>query len=357
MGEEKKYVYRRILLAEDPTLTARTRNIGYHRHDHRHDHRPSAGRSPGNTTQELLADFQRTLVLASSREHAKMTVQVVRRYIWQCAVAHDWQVTARTIETYLGGLAERGRAPKTLQNHLTALSGFCRFLVARGLLARNPCTEIRLRKPDEQLPRYLDQAEIDQVMRIARAEGIYPEVCLALSTGLRLGELMRLRWPDIDFAHRKLAVRKSKSHRPRVVPLSDSAMAALTMQRRVAGSFEFVFPARQTWRGGWRYVDRLRAKPWWLRALKPIQEAVPKFRDLPGCSTGRGWHIFRHTFASRAAQRGVSLYKIAAWLGHSDVRTTRMYAHLQIQYDEDIESASPLGMVAGSQGPVAGKGV
>jgi len=113
------------------------------------------------------------------------------------------------------------------------------------------------------------------------------------------------------------------------------------MQREAIDGEAYVFPGRQTWPGGSRHENKPRAINWWMRALHPIQQAVPKFRSLPGKSTGRGWHLFRHTFASRAAQGGVSLYKIAAWLGHSDVRTTRIYAHLQAGFDEDIEAASP----------------
>jgi integrase len=56
-------------------------------------------------------------------------------------------------------------------------------------------------------------------------------------------------------------------------------------------------------------------------------------------ATGRGWHLLRHTFARRLAQQGVSLYKIAAWLGHRDIRTTQVYAHLQAAYDPEIERA------------------
>ena len=45
-------------------------------------------------------------------------------------------------------------------------------------------------------------------------------------------------------------------------------------------------------------------------------------------------HVLRHTFASQLAKAGVSLYKIQQWLGHSDPKTTMIYAHLQAQDDE-----------------------
>lgn len=59
-------------------------------------------------------------------------------------------------------------------------------------------------------------------------------------------------------------------------------------------------------------------------------------------SDGRhmGWHDLRYTFASRLAQEGISIYKICKWLGHSDIKTTQIYAHFAPVYDEDIEKLS-----------------
>lgn len=289
----------------------------------------------------LLTDFERAARLTAAPKQAKARAAMTERFLWAEAIARPEQITAGAIESHLASRAAQV-STKTVANHLSAIRTFCNFLRRRGLLANDPTQGIRLRPPDRQLPRYLEPAEVAEVLRIARERGIWGEVCLALSTGLRLSEMIRLRWDDIDWQRRCLVVRKSKTHRPRQVPLCRSAVVALRLQRRRAGAFDYIFPARQTWRCGWRYKNSARAANWWTRALGPIKAQVLKFNSLPGCSTGRGWHLLRHTFASRAAQAGVSLYKLAAWLGHSDVRTTQRYAHLQEGWDEQIEAASPL---------------
>lgn len=288
----------------------------------------------------LLADFERTTRLLAAPKQARAQVAIVRKLLWGQGIAEPNQITPAAIEDYLAQAGQRVSA-KTLLNYLSALRGFCRFLRRRGLLAEDPAADIRLRTPDRPAPRYLSPDDLLLVLKIAREQRIWPEVCLALSTGLRLGELIGLQWADIDFKRRCLMVRKSKSRRPRLVPLCRPARVALRFQRRRAGAFLHVFPARQTCLGRWCYVNRPRASNWWQRAIKPIQDAVPLFRSLPGSSTGRGWHLFRHTFASRAAQAGVSLYKLAQWLGHADIRMTERYAHLQVGFDEQIEAASP----------------
>jgi len=278
------------------------------------------------------------MLLRAGPPYARRATSIVRGFLWRQHVIDAGQLTRRCVAGYLGDLAARGRGRKTIRNHQCAISAFCGFLE----IEPNPCARINVGRTDERLPQWLDDDEIATVLAIARRRGIWPEVRLALATGLRMSELRRLQWPDIDLPRRCLAVRKSKSGRPRIVPLSRDAILALRVQRRRAGTFDHVFPARRTWPGGCCYRHRMRSSISFLRSLRPVQEAVPKFRALPGRSTGRGWHLLRHTFASRLAQAGVSLYKIAEWMGHSDVRTTQIYAHLQQGFDEDIEKAPPV---------------
>ena len=70
------------------------------------------------------------------------------------------------------------------------------------------------------------------------------------------------------------------------------------------------------------------------RPIKDRKRIPARYRPLVG------WHEFRHTFASRLAQEGVSLYKICKWLGHADMKTTQIYAHFAPVYDRDIERLS-----------------
>jgi integrase len=195
----------------------------------------------------------------------------------------------------------------------------------------------------EVLPNYLTEAEAREALRLAQRHGLYCEVCVALNTGLRMSELRRLQWGDVDLPARSLVVRMSKGRRPRSVPLNQSALKALRHQQRRFGHLPYVFPGGRDCRGKadaggtWRRTQ-MRGLDWWTRkALLPLRVAIPKFSLAPKGSVGRGWHLFRHTFASRLVQAGISIYKVSSWLGHASVRTTGMYAHLASGYDEEIE--------------------
>lgn len=284
----------------------------------------------------LLNEFAVVALLAATPAHADRKVRVARRFLWHAHISAIQEFTPIAVRRWLADELAGGRHPKTLETELYALSSFCKFLEAYGL-EKNPCFGIRLARRDARVPLWLNEEECARAIEIADEIGIGSEVRLALATGLRLGELIRLEWADIDIGRRVVLIRKTKSRKPRMVPLSAKALEALEMQRPRTGEFTYVFPARRRRGKSWRYIDKPGSARGWIARFKPIQQAIAKFRAVGERCTGRAWHLLRHTFASRLAQAGVSLYKIAEWMGHSDIRVTQIYAHLQTQFDPDIE--------------------
>ncbi len=281
---------------------------------------------------ELVETFAKVSELDGKPQQAKRNKSIVQRFIDAHNIKGVEQITSTAIQDYMADLSSKGHAPSTIWNHRGAISKFCEFLKSRALIEFNPAREAKAPKKKKPLPVFLTPAEEKQTLAIAKKHGIYAEVATALFTGLRLSELRRIRWQDVDFDNRTLIVPESKSGRPRAVPLSKSALDVITGQQTVTGQSKFIFPGQER-------IDYtgMRRIGWWVSALEPIQAEVLKFSDRDERSVGRGWHLFRHTFASRLAQRGVSLRKISEWLGHADMRTTMIYAHLTPAYDSDIE--------------------
>lgn len=127
-------------------------------------------------------------------------------------------------------------------------------------------------------------------------------------------------------SHHRITVTQSAGKRRLAPPWRDGALATLRSYRQLAG---FVLAPRKKYRPKARYrwefrdvfVDMVVAANLDVRLITP--------------------HALRHTFASTLAQRGVSLYKIAAWMGHSTAQVTELYAHLTA-YDEDIRRLNSL---------------
>jgi len=223
-------------------------------------------------------------------------------------------------------------SPKHYNHIIGTLHRFFRLAVERGFILKNPAEGFRRKKVPQTLPRFLTDEEYLKIEGLSAQEGIYPMVVTARYTGLRLSELLHLEWQDFDWERKLVRVLNKlkynhtvKNYQVRVVPISVELRDKLLPYIKTEG---ICFPTAD-------------GKPYNhegpRRALRKVlaKASVREGRRL-------GWHEFRHTFASRLAQQGVSLYKICKWLGHSDIKVTQIYAHFAPIYDEDIEKLTIL---------------
>jgi site-specific recombinase XerD len=222
------------------------------------------------------------------------------------------------------------KSPKTYNEVILTLKRFFRLAVERSYILKNPVEGFRHKKVPQTLPRFLTDEEYMILEKLSAGEGVFPMVVTARYTGLRLSELLHLEWQDFDWDRKLVRVLNKpkynhtvKNYHTRVVPVSDEMREKLLPYIKSEG---LCFPTSE---------GRVYNHEGPRRALR-------KMLAKSGLREGRrmGWHEFRHTFASRLAQQGVSLYKICKWLGHSDFKTTQIYAHFAPTYDVDIEQLS-----------------
>jgi integrase len=158
-----------------------------------------------------------------------------------------------------------------------------------------------------------------------------PAVLLWMNTGLRRGELLKLRWGSVDFNRRLLTVEggHAKSRQTRHVPMNEEATDLLQRWRDQSTSKPRVFEVSTGFRTAWRHI------------LK--RASISRFR----------WHDLRHYLASRLVQRGVPLNTVRDLLGYSSVAMSLRYAHLAPDQRREavakrcfaIRYSSPLGRV------------
>jgi len=220
-------------------------------------------------------------------------------------------VDARIQEKKRGGKATV--KPATVVGEFVTLSAIFREARKRGYVHENPCRGITLPRVNNKLTRCLT-AEQERKLLAASSDCFRPLVQAALYTGLRLGELLDLRWGDVDFETAILTVLHGKGDKMRHIPMVPELAGILeeipraVSEKGEASPYVFNNPDTAT-----RWVD---TKKQWARALRI--SAIREFR----------FHDLRHTFASRLAQRGVSLKAIQDLLGHADLKMTMRYAHL-----------------------------
>lgn len=218
-------------------------------------------------------------------------------------------ITQERVGEYLIFLMEQGLSGSTINRKLSALSRCLTTAHENGKLEAIP--KMPKRREGEHRIRFLSKDEEAKVLEAIESLGYEQDVedvvlCL-LYTGFRCGEVWRLVPGDIDLVNKTVTVWKSKSHRPRTVPIVEKVLGIL--QRRVAATKqgEQIFPFDNGWlRTRW---DRIRE----LMGLSGDVQFVP--------------HMLRHTCATRLARAGVGMPIIQAWMGHSTIQTTMRYAH------------------------------
>jgi integrase len=199
----------------------------------------------------------------------------------------------------------------TCNRYLASLKAAYSLAMKNEKVERNPVKDVRLQKENNKRVRWLT---IEEEARLFVALPIqwHPLVLVALHTGLRRGELLGLRWEDVNFQQRFITARKTKAGDTRQVPMNDVALEALIkIPRRLDN--EYVFP-------GIKSFHLINLPRGWKRYVKNAQ--LEDFR----------WHDLRHTFASRLVMAGVDLYTVKKLLGHHDLTMTERYAHLAPHY-------------------------
>ncbi|MCY3733934.1 MAG: tyrosine-type recombinase/integrase, partial [Chloroflexi bacterium] len=213
-------------------------------------------------------------------------------------------------------------APGGANKALEILGQIMNAALAVGHLETSPVKGIA-KNPRPKLTRFLSAEEIERLHHVLdRLVDEWPSrgqqadiVRLLLLTGCRKGEIMKLRWSEVDGDRLNLAHTKTG---PRRVWLSKAAQAILARQPRAAGPYVFPSPM---------HPDKplSNALHFWHRARKEAGLDDVRLHDL------------RHTVASQAVARGVPLSTVARMLGHADPKMTLRYAHVG---DRDLQAAA-----------------
>ena len=292
-----------------------------------------------STMEAALIGWGDAVRLHASERAARTETAALKDFVAWSGIRQPHEISAQNIEGWLGLLRERGFAAKTIRNMYAMIHAFCCWGERHGLCG---VPRVLMPRREKVPPNFLPDAELAHALQLAESHGVYAEVAVAAYCGLRMNELRMLLWLDVDQSGKRLVVRKPKSKRFRTVWIPPVALAALHGHRQTHPDALYVWQGRRVYMAGNSFRVSPHSVPQavrtWLAKLAPLQEAIPAFRRLPKGSTGRGWHLLRHTYVSRGLQRGVPIGKISKWAGHASVAfTLDVYGHLGEVYDPDCE--------------------
>ena len=255
------------------------------------------------TMAELLAEYEADMVARRINRKKNTTIKAdqsrikiyIAPHLGKLKVAN---VTQADVSTFMQQLS-----PGSAKRIIGLTSGIFTYAIKKGLRETNPCRGLEL-PPDRKRLRRLSVAEYPLLWSIlANDRHVTSEIFLFLAlTGWRSGEARLLKYSELDMDRRIATLADSKTGQS-VRPLSRAAIDVIQRQPRAS---EFVFP---------------------LRNGKPVTNLTPYWNKL-GIDKTITPHVFRHSFASLAADMGVSDHLISGMLGHSRQNITSRYMHL-----------------------------
>ena len=235
----------------------------------------------------------------------------------------------------------KGLSPKTVRNIHQVISSAMDFAKAQKLIAVNPTDGCALPKLEHREMKTLPVEQLASFLREAKESGVFEMYYIELATGLRRGELLGLKWEDLDLEQCTLRVQRQVSringevveaplktkNSYRTISLGEDAVGILKKQKKKCGDSEYVFPSPT---GGPISPDSV------IQMLHRVlkRAGLPKVR----------FHDLRHTFATVALQNGVDIKTVSGMLGHYSAGfTLDIYAHVTTQAQR--EAAKTMGSV------------
>jgi integrase len=281
--------------------------------------RPAAA---GPTIQQLWEEYQ-----ASNPERNWTADRSYYKYLAErFARKKPSEIFTRDITLLSKHIFSLGKAPQTVKLILGLLRRIINFAVKNGrcVMPDKSVLYFYMPKVDNQKTEYLTRGQYQKILEALDAEKDQDAAALirvAMTTGMRRGALLALKWEDIDFERNFITLRgeSAKKGRTEKIPLSQTTAAILKNVKRTDSPY--VFPGKN----GLRRTE-FRRMP---RRIKKKAGLPADFRPL---------HGYRHNFASTLASSGqVDLYTIQKLLTHSSPQMTQRYAHLA---DEALKRAA-----------------
>jgi integrase len=221
---------------------------------------------------------------------------------------------------------KKSQAPATYNKHLAVLSAILDYAtlqqeddsILEQYINDNPCKRVRSLTLDNKIVRYLSDEEKPRLLKAAKDMGgkFYLKVLMALTTGMRKGELDRLRWNDIEFDKGLAILSDTKNGTPRHTPIPNVIIDELKKYREIGSGL--LFPSTIDPNQPFDYRKQ------WVKCLKTAN--IVNFR----------WHDFRHDTASTLARDGRTLKEIAEILGHKSLASTDRYTHLSTAHKSQV---------------------
>ncbi|MEL6195772.1 MAG: tyrosine-type recombinase/integrase [Myxococcota bacterium] len=278
------------------------------------------------TAGEFLQRVRTELRIRKYRQRtASSYLQYLRRFLGTTGL-RPREVRREHVVGYLEQLVEQERSASTLGAMLASL----RFALD-GLAGRGVTEALAIPRRRKRVPVVLSGLEVTRLIWSASSIRDKTLIAMMYASGLRVGEVVRLRWHDFDQDRGTVHVVNGKGGKDRYVPLARSLDPLLRHWRVYSRHQHYVFEGRSEGRH---------------LSTRTVQRIVESVASLSRIEKRVTCHTLRHTFATHSIENGQNLAMVQEMLGHARVETTRIYTHVAIIGRGD--AISPLDRLASS---------
>jgi len=218
------------------------------------------------------------------------------------------EITPMLVESYKDERIKKVKGA-TVNRELACLKHMLNLAINEDLILKNPVKSVRFFREEEAQFRVLSSSEKEKLI-MSSNDYVSVAITIALHTGMRRGEILNLTWKNIDFEKNYIRVERTKSGRPRIIPMNSAVKNTLLDMAKKNAHPEYVF-----WNKKWQ---------------NPIHDIKNGFRaacEKVGLGKLR-FHDLRHTFASDLIMNGIDLVTVSQILGHSNISiTAKRYSH------------------------------
>ena len=281
------------------------------------EHRTFSSLDNRLTFKELAGDY---ILKECTIKRPKEQASKLEFWVKYIGIKQVSSITSSDISNTLNYLPDE-LSNATYNRYKAAASVVFNYACRQYNLVSNPVQLIPSKREDNHRVRYLSILERERLLKACKDatwSKLYLLVLIAITTGARRGELLGLRWNDIDFERQTAYVQTTKNGQPKVLPLTEDVIKELTKFKQQDNSLIFNSEIKPD--------KAFHFNKQWKKALDEAE--VDNFR----------FHDLRHTTASYLAQSGASLLEIADVLGHKQISVTKRYAHLCIDHKERLIS-------------------
>lgn len=227
-------------------------------------------------------------------------------------------ITSKNIDQFISSIYAKSKFAASLY-HRTLKAAFNKAVIW-NYIQENPFSKIKSPKVVKSFPLYLSEAELILILNKTEDQLLKDIFTTAYFTGMRLNELLSMKWNWIDFTQEVITIKNAadfntKNKKERVIPIHPKVKKIFQRYYQISGINKncFVFFRKSGIKLNGEFISKQFKKA--VRSAE-LNEKIH-------------FHSLRHSFCSALVQRGVSLYTVKELLGHENIKTTQIYSHLQ----------------------------